>query len=291
MHVIRASVQIVLCLVAVMSAAAAGLLPSHKDRMFAYPATLAESDQGGFRVVDYRESRDIDSRDQVPERRVRSAFVDMRAGRATVEMRTDTPSGPARHFLTGQPAGATMITVYVHGRGGEGSQGANDWTFGGNFNRIKMLMLKAGGIYLSPDAGDFSASAIERLVALILHYRAAARPGAPVILACGSAGGAVCNAMARDPRIAPSLGGVLLLGSYWDEEWPQTAAGRAQVPVYIGHGSRDSVFPVATMEQHYRRLRDAGIPVRMVRFETGTHGTPIRMIDWREAINWMLTTR
>jgi hypothetical protein len=25
-----------------------------------------------------------------------------------------------------------------------------------------------------------------------------------------------------------------------------------------------------------------------VRFETGTHGTPIRMTDWRETLNWML---
>jgi len=28
---------------------------------------------------------------------------------------------------------------------------------------------------------------------------------------------------------------------------------------------------------------------RFVRFETGTHGTPIRMTDWRETLNWMLS--
>jgi hypothetical protein len=28
-----------------------------------------------------------------------------------------------------------------------------------------------------------------------------------------------------------------------------------------------------------------------MRFETGTHGTPIRMVDWRQALNWMLSLR
>jgi hypothetical protein len=32
-------------------------------------------------------------------------------------------------------------------------------------------------------------------------------------------------------------------------------------------------------------------PVRFVRFETGTHGTPIRMVDWRAVLNWMLSVR
>ena len=55
-------------------------------------------------------------------------------------------------------------------------------------------------------------------------------------------------------------------------------------------GSRDSVFPIEKMEAFYRSVRKAapGYPIRMVRFETGSHGTPIRMTDWRETINWML---
>ena len=60
------------------------------------------------------------------------------------------------------------------------------------------------------------------------------------------------------------------------------------MPVYIGHGSRDTVFPVDTVEAFYAALRKSGYPVRMARFETGTHGTPIRMTDWRSVLNWML---
>ena len=64
---------------------------------------------------------------------------------------------------------------------------------------------------------------------------------------------------------------------------------RTRVPLFIAHGSADSIIPVGAMDALYRQFRStSGYPVRMVRFETGGHGTPIRMTDWRDMINWML---
>jgi dipeptidyl aminopeptidase/acylaminoacyl peptidase len=85
----------------------------------------------------------------------------------------------------------------------------------------------------------------------------------------------------------------LLLGSLWDDGYLRSAAFKAGAPLFIGQGSRDTVFPVESMEAFYRSIRATapGYPVRMVRFESGTHGTPIRMIDWRETLNWMLAAR
>jgi pimeloyl-ACP methyl ester carboxylesterase len=87
--------------------------------------------------------------------------------------------------------------------------------------------------------------------------------------------------------------GLLLLGSLWDEKFLSSAAFQRKVPVYLGQGSGDTVFPVEHVETFYRMIRSKapGYPVRMVRFESGSHGTPIRMTDWRETINWMLSTR
>ena len=53
-------------------------------------------------------------------------------------------------------------------------------------------------------------------------------------------------------------------------------------------GAVHTVFPIASQEAFYREVRTGGYPARFVRFETGTHGTPIRMSDWREVLNWML---
>ena len=83
------------------------------------------------------------------------------------------------------------ITLYLHGQGGNRRQGVNDRTFGGNFNRIQNLMVRAKGLYLSPDVGSFDAAGIGRISELILHY-AKQSPGAPIFVACGSMGGALC---------------------------------------------------------------------------------------------------
>ncbi|MFN3321209.1 MAG: alpha/beta hydrolase, partial [Allorhizobium sp.] len=38
----------------------------------------------------------------------------------------------------------------------------------------------------------------------------------------------------------------------------------------------------------YQKLRAAGQPTRFTLFETGSHGTPVRMSDWRAMLNWLI---
>jgi hypothetical protein len=271
------------------SALAGGLKP-YKDDLFAYPPVLETRDGGAYAVYDYNEMRDINERDEVPEKRVKKQYVSLAATRAQVEAEIETRLGALKHVAVGKREGARMIAVYVHGQGGTRKQGANDWTFGGNFNRLKNLMVQNGGLYLSPDVPDFGARGAGVIADLIAHYTASS-PGAPVFLACGSAGGGVCHRLANDPQIAPLLGGIFFLGSFWDDGFTSSEAVKRRVPVYIGHGSRDTVFAVDRQEAFYQAIRATGTPVRFLRFETGTHGTPIRMVDWRETIGWMIGAR
>lgn len=284
--------RLILAIAVVLSctAFARAELKPFKDSLFAYPATLSQADGGAYRVIDYREMRDINDRDEVPERRVQRSYVDVSVRRQQQDLVARTGAGSITHFAVGAASGASAITVYVHGQGGSRRQGVDDFTFGGNFNRIKNLMARNGGLYLVPDFTDFGPGGAGEVAALIASY-AAASPGAPVFVACGSMGGAICWLLANNPQVAPRLGGLILLGSHWSDDFARSAAFKRKVPVFIGHGSRDTVFPVERMEKFYRDLRAAGHPVRLVRFETGTHGTPIRMTDWRETINWMLATR
>ncbi|MEM5500805.1 CocE/NonD family hydrolase [Ahrensia kielensis] len=263
-------------------------LKPFKDRLFAYPQTLEERDGGAYLKVDYRELRDINERDAVPERRAKRQYVDLAGRRATKPAQLETLAGALNYQYAGKTSNARFITIYIHGKGGNAKQGVNDHSFGGNFNRIKMLMLKNNGLYLSPDAGDFTTSDIAKIEALI-GQAAANSPSAKIMLACGSAGGAVCYALADQNNIAQRLSGIALLGSFWNDALFASAADKRKVPLYIAHGSHDTVFDIQQVESFYARARSNGLPVRMVRFETGTHGTPIRMIDWRAAINWMLS--
>jgi len=265
-------------------------LAPFKDDLFAYPTTLSSDDGGDYRVIDYRELRDINERDEVPERKVKRAYVALGVRSAQQDLRLKSDAGDIRFYAVGKQQGAAIITVYLHGKGGSRKQGVDDFTFGGNFNRIKNLMAENEGLYLSPDFSDFDEAGTAEVAALIAHY-AAASPGAKLFVACGSMGGYICWKLAADERIAARLSGLLLLGSVLGEDYPKSPAFKRKVPVFFGHGSRDPVFPVDGQEAFYRSLRASkgGYPARFVRFETGSHGTPIRMIDWRETLNWMLS--
>lgn len=279
-----------LLLLPLASPASARALKPFKDELFAYPGILSSEAGSAYLVVDYREARDIDKRDQVPERRVRSKYVSTGVRKAQQDLALKADAGTIRHVAVGRTEGAGIITIYLHGQGGSRKQGVDDFTFGGNFNRIKNLMAANGGLYLSPDFSDFGEKGAAEIAALISHY-AEKSPGAKIFVACGSMGGMLCWQLASKGAVASQLSGLLLLGSLWDDGFLSSAAFKRRVPVFFGQGSRDPVFPVEKQEAFYRSIlaKSPGYPARFVRFETGNHGTPIRMTDWRETLNWMLS--
>ena len=109
----------------------------------------------------------------MPERRVKRAYVSLGVRRVQRDLTLRSSVGDVRYFAVGRTAGASMITIYLHGKGGSRHQGVDDFTFGGNFNRIKNLMAGNGGLYLSPDFSDFGDKGAAEVAALIERYAAA----------------------------------------------------------------------------------------------------------------------
>ena len=287
----NATAALALLVVVTSAALAAGFrLPPWKDDLFAYPGVIESKDNGDYVVVDYQEMRDINGRDEVPERRALPQYVKM------VYQKTDSwvAGGKALKFVgvgkTG--GGAKAIVIYIHGKGGSRYQGADQWTFGGNFNRVMNLMAWNGGAYLSPDVPDFEAGGAAAIAALVAS-QAKLSPEAAIFVACGSQGGAICWRLAADAATAKHLSGLLLLGSNHDDGFVKGPAFARRVPVFIGHGSHDVVFDWEKEAAFYARVKKAApdYPVRFVLFDTGTHGTPLRMTDWRGTLNWMLGLR
>lgn len=281
-------------LLAIAAPAAALRLPPMKDDLFRFPGILETKDDGDFVVVDYQKQRDLYGRDEIPERKAKwnyvSTGVDWRQGHY------DYVGGGGRKLryvaVGSQAKRASMIVIFLHGQDGTRFLGADDWNFGGNFNRIKNMTVSAGGVYLSPDFTDFGPKGAEDIKALITIF-AGRSPGAPIFLACGSFGGQICWAMAKDPQVAGLLSGLLLMGSTKDEAFfnsPALKSGGRVIPIYFGHGSDDAVFDWNVQAAFFEELRRRvpGYPAKFVLFKTGTHGTPIRMTDWRQTINWML---
>ena len=287
---IRSLILGALALVCLSSPATALQLEPYKDDLFVYPGILKTGDGGDYVVVDYNEMRDINGRDQVPERRVKQNYISLQPKRSQKDLVVMTDKGPLKVMTVGKLSGASVITIYLHGQGGNRQQGMNDFTFGGNFNRLKNLMDRNGGLYITPEFSDFGDKG-ESEVAGVIDYFKAQSPQAKLFVACGSMGGSLCWKLAQDAETSTHISGLIILGSLWDEHFIGSAPFKRRVPVFFGHGSRDPVFGVEKQQAFYQKIRTSapGYPARFHRFESGNHGTPIRMTDWRGVLNWMLS--
>lgn len=268
------------------AAGAAGLQP-FKDDLFAYGRVLRQEDGGDFRIVDYQELRDINGRDQVPERRVKQAYVSLGVRRAQVNETLDLGDRSLDVTRIGPARGAAFTVIFIHGRGGDRRLGANDFSFGGNFNRLKNLALANGGTYYAPSLRSFDAAGVADVAALV-RFASVRSGGRPVVLSCASMGSFICWGIARDGAAGAALGGMMIMGGAADPDFQKSAGFKAGLPIYFSHGSRDNVYAAEAQVAFYRALKAKGYPARLVLFETGSHGTPVRMTDWRDALNWIL---
>ena len=259
-------------------------LPPHKDGLFSYSKVL-ETRGGGDEVIDYDAKRDILARDKVAGKRVHSKYVSsvMPWHR---KARKYAGAGGRKHsmYVVGKAKSPRIAVVFVHGRNGTHRLGVKDHIFGGNFNRLQNLMIKGRGRYYSPTFSDFGARGTRDMSALLARIEREA-PRAFVVLACGSTGANLCWNLARDPEAKRRVDGMVFVGGVWDEK----AVGASDVPVVIAHGGKDSLYPVERMRRFAGDLRSGGQDVRFLEFATGGHGTPIRMIDWRRELNWLLS--
>ncbi len=278
-------------LAGVSLAVAAGLrLAPWKDDLFKYPAILGTAYGGDYVKVGYVEQRDLYQRDVVPEKKTKPEYVDLDVKSVERDMVAKEGRTSVQFIATGKYEGnAKIVVMYVHGRGGNRGQGANDWMFGGNFNRIKNLMVRNGGVYLSPGFPRLNSRGVAQAKMLLLEY-AKNSPGAPIFVACGSLGGQICWGLAADDEVASHIDGLLLLGSTSDDGFFKTAAFKRRMPVYLGHGTHDIVISWQSTEAFFKKFKqiDPKYPVKLALFDTGSHGTPIRMTDWRLILNWML---
>ncbi|PZU86826.1 MAG: phospholipase [Shinella sp.] len=286
------SAAVVVSLMAVLLApqARAEALAPFKDDLFSIPTIIESRDGGDFEVVDYEEMRDINGRDQIPERRVKSRYVDLGIKRQQVNETLALSTGPLDVTRVGVAENAAFTVIFIHGRGGDRRLGANDYSFGGNFNRLKNLAVRNGGTYYAPSVASFDAAGVATVSALIDDISARS-PGKPVVLACASMGSFICWGVTRDAAIVEKLGGLAILGGATDPDLAKSAAYKRKLPIAFTHGSRDSVYAAADQVALYDRLHKAGYPTRFTLFETGSHGTPVRMSDWRQILNWLLKPR
>ncbi|MDQ0453843.1 alpha/beta hydrolase [Rhizobium paknamense] len=268
-------------------ASAANLMP-FKDDLFSGQTVLESRDNGDFQIIDYQEMRDINGRDQIPERRVKAPYVSSGVRKYQKDETLDLgAAGKLDVTRTGPADGAAFTVIFIHGRGGDRRLGSDDYKFGGNFNRLKNLAVENGGTYYAPTVRSFDKMGVDQIAALIeqAHNRSG---GKPVVLACASMGSFICWGMTREEQAVRALSGMAIMGGATDPNFTTSAAFRAKLPIWFTHGSRDNVYAAGDQTGLYERLHRGGYPTKFTLFLTGTHGTPVRMTDWRAVLNWLL---
>lgn len=277
--------------------AAEGLrLAPYKDELFAYQRVLESEYGGDYRKIEYDRPRDLYGRDAVTGEKAEPRYVSLATEAVEADMVLELGGTKINYVGVGATAGkARVIVAFVHGRGTDRHAGANDWIHGGNFNRIKNLMMLSGGLYLSPDFPNFGRRGANTVAALLLHY-AALSPGAPVFLACASWGGKICWRLARDKDVGPLLSGLIFLDAQMDNDFIdviETQPPGQQLPIHISNSVEDRPIGWNRQRRFFRSVKTnlPDYPIKFVLFSAGTHGISLRMTDWREVLNWMLAVR
>ncbi|MCB1488776.1 MAG: alpha/beta hydrolase [Bauldia sp.] len=271
-------------------------LAPYKDDLFAYPKILDEQYDGAYLEVEYDRPRDLDARDAVRGEKVKPDYVSLDPDAVTADRSVKLGKKTIRYYAVGKvDGGARAIVIFVHGLGTGRETGVDDWIHGGNFNRIKNLMMRNDGVYISPSFSNYRSGGAEEMRDLIL-FASVMSPDAPVFLACGSMGATLCWRLIRDDSVRPLLGGVLLLDPVMNRDDIRFAASLpadGRVPLLIT-GSREDTRVGWKGQRDLFIAMKKGVPdypIRYVLFSAGTHGLSWRMVDWRTTLNWMLEAK
>ncbi|MEM9279189.1 MAG: alpha/beta hydrolase [Pseudomonadota bacterium] len=285
--------RIVICLFAVfqLTQVQAFELKPFKERLFKYRKPIEIKDNGDFLRLPYDPKRDINKRDELPVRKVHGKYVSSKPKRHQVDTSITANGRTITHFAVGALSGnASMTVIFLHGRDGSRHLGFSDEKFGGNFNRVKNLMFRNNGVYISSDFANFEESGRQDITALVSHYRP--KTSGKIVIACGSMGSFLCWRLMKNKQANSMIDGYVIMGGFPDPDF--LASGNLRVPdgrkpIYFAHGSIDAVYDWKNTYRFYSQLRQKspGYPVKMALFDGGKHGTPVRMIDWRVALNWI----
>ena len=194
-----------------LTAAEAFRIEPFKDELFAYPSIAASAYGGDHLTVPFSYERDVVARDVQPDEKTRPEYVDLDVVSSPQDLVLRRDGQTVRYVGVGRVDGnAKVVTIFVHGLGATRFDGLNDWRSGGNLNRIKNLMVRNDGAYLSMDYSSFPSKGRKQIAAMVSAV-AEASPGAPIFLVCASIGARPCWRFAESSSAAAHVSGIFMV--------------------------------------------------------------------------------
>jgi len=266
-------------------------LKPYKDDLFKYIWWVLKTEyNNNISWIDYDVIRDIEDRDIIDVDRVYDKYVELIPDWFRNERSTHSPYWTQYYWEVKdkkiKDKDVEIVVLYFHWMWGDRHQWINDYTFGWIFNRIQNLMIKNNWVYISNDFTDFYEKwSID--MRIFLYKIRKEYPNAKIILSGASSGWTLIWNILRDEKMQDNIDWILLIGSVvffehniYDNE----------IPIYIGHGTRDKNINYYNKYKFYSDLKNNNYnyPIKIEFFEGWVHWTPIRMVNWKENLNWIL---
>lgn len=267
------------------------LFEPYKDELFT-PELLARGNNCNVSLFDYNEIDHVNGQDCAKENGMHKSVAQPdRIGDVSSVRRErikEIPGLEKTWEIGPKPGGVDgpkCAVIWCHGAVESDNPhhlGARDSNFGANNNRLMNLANQQGCTYYSPSfRGRHGYYAIQYLIDYLKENGVD-----EIFISASSAGASALNVASNNPANTDVLAGLFYTGTYSNPQYVErSAAFKAGVPIVFSQGANDEY---ATARDGFFDVLDRNPNANMWLqiFEDGAHGTPIRMIDWRQTLNW-----
>lgn len=265
-------------------------LKSFKDELFNRKWDIIENKYNwDYKVISYSQKRDLEERDEISVDKVWDEYVKIISKKDRKDIREfDMEYIQTKNNKTNND-NIKYIVLYFHWMAWNKTWWAKDYTFWWNFNRIQNLAIENQMVYISPTLKDFNNKWVKDIYELIKRKQNEFR-NAKIILTAGSSWWTLLWNLVNinNWELTKDIRGIMLLGSVIDYNFNNVLENR--IPIYIAHWNRDSSISYKEKEIYYNQIKKIikDYPIKVEIFDRWIHWTPIRMLDWRKSINWIL---
>lgn len=267
-------------------------LKPFKDELFKYRAILETKLNGNYKVLEYSQKKDIEERDEVAVDKAHKKFIDRKTKdyKTLKELQGENFNYYEVTDIKVPAQDKKVIVMYLHWYGGNKEQWIADETFGWNFNRLMNLMIENKWVFISTDAEYTREQLVKHIV--LLEKLKNDYPNAKIIIAGASQGWVFLWDLIASTRINNYIDWVIFLWTVLDD--PNKYGSKnynflieKKIPMIISHWSAD-FLDYKEKEPFTQIFTEQWWKIQTEIFKGWVHWTPIRMIDWKENINWIL---
>lgn len=266
-------------------------LKPFKDDLFSYHQTLEEKLDWNWRLLEFSMKIDVEDRDEIDVDKVFEHYIDRKTEKYREIKWLYWVEWFNYYEVTDRnqdDSEKKLITIYFHWKWWNKTWWINDETFWWNFNRIQNLMIENSWVYITTDTILWD-QWIKDHTKLLEHLKTKYK-NAKIVLIWWSNWWLMLWDLVNNQNSNKFIDWIILAWTVLDDKNQVESTKflvKNKIPVYIAHWNKDhiSFWPKETFLKTFLYM---WWKWKVVIFNWWIHWTPIRMIDYKEALNWML---